>query len=167
MTLSLAELADRHGIESSYISETGEHRVISDEVKRALLDAMELGEGVAIAAAAADAGTIQPCFMPGWLQHGRAWGVSLQLYGVRSERNFGIGDLEDLAQLAELAAGWGADFIGVNPLHALFSANPEQASPYSPSSRQYLNPIYIAVDRVIRADDVGESANRCRAPSPN
>ena len=92
----------------------------------------------------------------GWLQHGRAWGISLQLYGVRSERNFGIGDFEDLAQLAELFAAQGADFIGVNPLHALFAADPERASPYSPSSRQYLNPIYIAVDRVIRADDAGE-----------
>jgi 4-alpha-glucanotransferase len=156
MTISLAEVADRCGIESSYISETGERRVISDEVKRGLIDAMELGEGVAIAAAAPDVGTIQPCFIPEWLQQGRAWGVSLQLYGVRSARNFGIGDLEDLAQLAELLAGWGADFIGVNPLHALFSADPEQASPYSPSSRQYLNPIYIAVDRVIRADDAGK-----------
>ena len=94
--------------------------------------------------------------MPEWLQHGRAWGISLQLYGVRSGRNFGIGDFEDLAQLAELFAAQGADFIGVNPLHALFSADPERASPYSPSSRQYLNPIYIAVDRVIRPDDAGE-----------
>ena len=117
------------------------------------------------AAAATDAGAAQPLLHAGWLQHGRAWGISLQLYGVRSERNFGIGDFEDLAQLAELAAAWGADFIGVNPLHALFSADPEQASPYSPSSRQYLNPIYIAVDRVIRADDAGESASRCRAPA--
>src|SRR4029079_9795629 len=50
----------------------------------------------------------------------------------------------------------GADFLGVNPLHALFAADPECASPYSPSSRQYLNPIYIAVDRVIRPDDADE-----------
>jgi 4-alpha-glucanotransferase len=75
---------------------------------------------------------------------------------VRSGRNFGIGDFEDLAQLAELFAAQGADFIGVNPLHALFAAEPERASPYSPSSRQYLNPVYIAVDRVIRPDDAGE-----------
>ncbi len=103
-----------------------------------------------------DLGAAPPCFIPEWLQHGRAWGISLQLYGVRSGRNFGIGDFEDLAQLAELFAAQGADFIGVNPLHALFAADPERASPYSPSSRQYLNPIYIAVDRVIRPEDAGE-----------
>lgn len=161
MTLSIAELADRHGIESAYISETGEHRLVSNEVKRALLDAMEIVDGSVTASAAsspADARGLTPkqCFIPAWLQHGRAWGVSLQLYGVRSGRNFGIGDFEDLAQLAELAAAWGADFVGVNPLHALFLAEPERASPYSPSSRQYLNPMYIAVDRVIRGSDVAE-----------
>src|SRR5690606_30518743 len=42
----------------------------------------------------------------------------------------------------------GADFLGVTPLHALFLANPERASPFSPSNRRFLNPLYIALDKV-------------------
>ena len=78
----------------------------------------------------------------------RAWGITCQLYGLRSGRNAGMGDFEDLAQLAEMAARHGADFVGVNPLHALFLAAPAHFSPYSPSSRRFLNPLYIAVDRL-------------------
>ncbi|MGU0057165.1 hypothetical protein ACVXG7_24535 [Enterobacter hormaechei] len=32
----------------------------------------------------------------------------------------------------------GGAFIGLNPIHALYPANPESASPYSPSSRRWL-----------------------------
>ena len=82
----------------------------------------------------------------GLARRGRVWGITCQLYGLRSERNWGIGDFEDLAHLAELAAAAGADFVGVNPLHALFLAEPSRYSPYSPSSRRFLNPLYISVD---------------------
>lgn len=78
----------------------------------------------------------------------RVWGLSLQLYGVRSQRNWGIGDFTDLRHLAEWSAGSGAHLIGVNPLHALFPHNPRHASPYSPSSREFLNTIYIDVEAV-------------------
>ncbi len=78
----------------------------------------------------------------------RVWGLSLQLYGVRSRRNWGIGDFGDLARLAEWAARSGADLIGVNPLHALFPHNPRHASPYSPSSREFINTLYIDVEAV-------------------
>ncbi len=84
--------------------------------------------------------------MPDWLQDGRAWGIGCQLYGLRSERNWGIGDFADLARLAEIAAEAGADFVGVNPLHALFFAAPDHCSPFSPSNRDFLNPLYIAID---------------------
>ena len=150
--VSIAELAARAGIENSYISERGEHRVISDDVKRALLDAMELEANGSGHPATEDRVETVKCYQPQWLAQGRTWGVAMQLYGVRSRRNFGIGDFEDLAQLAEMFARWGADFLGVNPLNALFFADAERASPYSPSSRQFLNPIYIAVDSVAGAD---------------
>lgn len=88
------------------------------------------------------------CFLPRFLEHGRAWGVTCQLYGLRSHRNWGIGDFEDLARLGETLAPFGADFVGINPLHALFLAEPEKASPFSPSDRNFVNPLYIAVDRV-------------------
>lgn len=88
------------------------------------------------------------CFLPDFLKKGRAWGVTCQLYGLRSHRNWGIGDFEDLSRLGETVASHGADFLGVNPLHALFSGAPERASPFSPSDRAFLNPLYIAVDRM-------------------
>jgi len=89
------------------------------------------------------------CFEPEGLQSGlRSWGVAAQLYTLRSERNWGIGDLADLRELVEYAAGCGADFVGINPLHALFGSNPAHASPYSPSSRQFLNVLYISVPEV-------------------
>ena len=49
--------------------------------------------------------------------------------------------------LPEIARRGGA-FIGLNPIHALYPANPESASPYSPSSRRWLNVIYIDVNAV-------------------
>jgi (1->4)-alpha-D-glucan 1-alpha-D-glucosylmutase len=78
----------------------------------------------------------------------RVWGLSLQLYGVRSARNWGIGDFSDLRHLAGWAAQAGANLIGVNPLHALFPHNPRHNSPYSPSSREFLNTIYLDVEAV-------------------
>jgi 4-alpha-glucanotransferase len=154
---SLAELAAMFGIESSYVSEKGERCVISEDVKRNLLDAMEVEADDPRPPPADVSGEVVRCYQPEWLAEDRAWGVTVQLYGVRSRRNFGIGDFEDLARLAEIFAPWGADFIGVNPLNALFFADAERASPYSPSSRRFLNPIYIAVDRVRKLDDVVEA----------
>jgi len=87
------------------------------------------------------------CFSPDWLRDTRVWGIALQMYELRSGRDWGIGDFEDLAAVCGIAAAEGADFVGVSPLHALFTADPDRCSPYSPSSRTFLNPIYIAVDR--------------------
>ena len=70
-------------------------------------------------------------------------GLTAPLYGLRSGRNAGIGDFADLA-----AAPMGADFIGINPVHALFPAEPDRISPYSPSSRFFLNGLHIALDHV-------------------
>lgn len=73
----------------------------------------------------------------------KPWGVSVQLYSVRSDNQWGIGDFGDLEQLITLVAEYGADFIQLNPLHALDIAVPEQPSPYSPCDRRRLNPLYI------------------------
>jgi 4-alpha-glucanotransferase len=84
------------------------------------------------------------CFTPKDIKEGKkVWGLSVQLYCVRSERNWGIGDFTDLTTLIENAAGVGADFIGLNPIHALYPANPNACSPYGPSSRRWLNYLYI------------------------
>lgn len=75
-------------------------------------------------------------------------GLTVHLYSLRSHRNWGIGDFTDLQNLMAYAAEKKLDFVGINPLHALFSAKPAFASPYSPSSREWLNPIYLDVEKV-------------------
>jgi 4-alpha-glucanotransferase len=89
------------------------------------------------------------CFIPDDLAGGaRRWGFAVQLYALRSSTNWGIGDFADLTTLAVAAARGGASFVGLNPLHARCLARPEEASPYAPSSRQFLDPVYIAVEEV-------------------
>jgi len=75
----------------------------------------------------------------------RGWLLAVQLYSVRSNRNWGIGDFTDLADLVRLAKQLGADGVGLNPLHVLFDDHPADCSPYSPNSRLFLNPLYIDV----------------------
>ena len=75
----------------------------------------------------------------------RCWLLAVQLYGVRSARNWGMGDFTDLQGLIELAHHLGADGVGLNPLHALFDDRPGDCSPYSPNSRLFLNALYIDV----------------------
>ena len=79
---------------------------------------------------------------------GRMNGLTMHLYSLRSERNWGIGDFTDLLNLMKYAAEKKLDFVGINPLHALFTSNPAFASPYSPSSREWLNPIYLDIEKV-------------------
>ncbi|MFT4266007.1 MAG: 4-alpha-glucanotransferase [Xenophilus sp.] len=76
----------------------------------------------------------------------RSWGIAVQLYALRSDRQWGMGDFSDLAALVPVAAQLGAQAIGLNPLHALFLDDPGQCSPYSPSSRRHLNALYIDVE---------------------
>ena len=81
-------------------------------------------------------------------QGGKCWGPSVQLYTLKTAHNWGIGDFGDLKMLISEMASLGANFIGLNPIHALFPANPDSASPYSPSSRRWLNILYIDVSSV-------------------
>jgi 4-alpha-glucanotransferase len=132
MSDNLNRLAEMVGIEPQYLALTGETTHVSDEAKRAALEVMGIpaGDSEAIDASLAEATPVSfglmeapegvSCFVPDWLKEGRCWGIACQLYGLRSERNWGIGDFEDLARFAEIAAEAGADFVGVNPLHALF-----------------------------------------------
>ncbi len=89
--------------------------------------------------------------------HEYAWGWSVQLYATRSRRSWGIGDLGDLGTLGAWAAGEGAGVLGVNPLHASGPTNPQQPSPYYPSSRRYRNPLYLRVEDVPGAEFLGDA----------
>ena len=83
----------------------------------------------------------------------RRWGLAVQLYAVRSARNWGIGDFTDLAAILDIAARSGASAVGLNPLHALFLDRPESCSPYSPNSRLFFNALYIDVEEVVEFDE--------------
>ncbi|WP_298941238.1 4-alpha-glucanotransferase [uncultured Psychromonas sp.] len=93
--------------------------------------------------------TPDSCFIPTAIQEGKKlWGTSVQLYCLKSQNNWGIGDFSDLKQLLIKTAENGGDFIGLNPIHALNPSQPQNASPYSPSSRKWLNILYTDITAV-------------------
>lgn len=153
MSSDIDILAEACGIAVTYVAADGRHTRVPEDTKRRFLELLGVGPGGNAAmpkglAQALDASPepVDTCFVPEFLRHDRCWGITCQLYGLRSERNWGIGDFDDLARLAEIVAALGGDFLGVNPLHALYPADPERCSPYSPSSRRFLNILYIAPD---------------------
>jgi 4-alpha-glucanotransferase len=91
----------------------------------------------------------EQCWLPAGVTEGRRmWGIAIQLYLLCSAANWGLGDFSDLRALVDLAVAHGADVIGLNPLHAMFSDDPEHASPYAPASRLLLNILNIDVTAV-------------------
>jgi 4-alpha-glucanotransferase len=87
--------------------------------------------------------------LPAALRHRRAWGLLSQLYSVRSRQSWGLGDLADLSEMMSWAAAeLSADFVLVNPLHAAEPVAPMEPSPYLPTSRRFVNPIYIRVEDI-------------------
>jgi 4-alpha-glucanotransferase len=88
------------------------------------------------------------CVVPRDLGIERCFGIGAQAYSLRSERDLGSGDLADLTAFAEVSGREGADFLALNPLHALFFSTPANRSPYAPSHRRFLNWLLIAPDKV-------------------
>ncbi|MDR4479463.1 MAG: 4-alpha-glucanotransferase [Nitrospira sp.] len=90
------------------------------------------------------------CYVPEEMARGgRVWGLAVQLYALRSQTNWGVGDFTDLSRLVEWAGQeLGAGIIGLNPLHALKNSRPHHLSPYAPTSRLFLNELYIDLDRL-------------------
>src|SRR5580698_3255136 len=79
----------------------------------------------------------------------RSWGLTVQLYSVRSRRSWGHGDLRDLADLASWSAReLGAGFVLINPLHAAEPKAPVSASPYLPMTRRFISPLYLRVEDI-------------------
>jgi 4-alpha-glucanotransferase len=141
----LAALAQRWGIEPGYHDVFGVWHAASAETLRTLIGALSHGRTAPKPLEPAPA--VAP--MRAWQGDGRRhWLLAVQLYSLRSARNGGIGDFTDLKVLIAIAASHGAAGIGLNPLHALFPDRPEQASPYAPNSRLFLNVLYIDVDAV-------------------
>lgn len=83
------------------------------------------------------------CWLPTELHE---WGWALQLYALRSEASWGIGDFGDLRRFATFASRQGAGMLLLNPLHAALPGLPQQPSPYYPSSRVFRNPLYLSIE---------------------
>jgi (1->4)-alpha-D-glucan 1-alpha-D-glucosylmutase len=94
----------------------------------------------------------------------RHWGLSVQLYGLRTGQNWGLGDYSDLSAVTDWAADAGAGMVGLNPLHALFPHNPRHCSPYSPSSRQFLNVLHIGVTALPEYGECQAARDQVDAP---
>jgi 4-alpha-glucanotransferase len=91
------------------------------------------------------------CHLPADLH---AWGWAVQLYALRSRDSWGIGDLADLRELARWSADAGAGTILVNPLDAVTPVRPRETSPYYPTSRRFLDPLYLRLDEVPGVTDL-------------
>lgn len=89
------------------------------------------------------------CYLPDGY---RVWGWAVQLYSLWSKRSWGIGDLGDLATFGRWAADNGAEVVLLNPLHAAPPTTPYENSPYYPSSRCFLDPLYVDVESVPGAE---------------
>jgi 4-alpha-glucanotransferase len=88
-------------------------------------------------------------------------GLQTQLYQVRSAESWGIGDLRDLADLATwAAAAHDADFVLINPLHAAEPVPPVEPSPYLPTTRRFVNPLYLRVEDVPEMARLEHAAHR-------
>ncbi len=80
------------------------------------------------------------------------WGVAAQVYGLRRTGDGGVGDYTALATLAAESAQRGSHAVAISPMHAMFSAEPNKFSPYSPSSRLFLNIAHIDPAAVMGAE---------------
>ncbi|MDY7579062.1 4-alpha-glucanotransferase [Herbaspirillum sp. RTI4] len=112
------------------INECGYHRLQTDLFELTLAVAPRRCFGVADAIRAGAQGDFH-------------WGVSAQIYGVRSHGDGGIGHFGGLDKLVKQAAGYGATALAISPVHAMFAADPSRYSPYGPSSRLFLNALHV------------------------
>ena len=98
------------------------------------------------------------CTPPEVRLHGhRGFGITTNLYTVRSAANWGAGDLGDVKDIASWLGNHGGDFVGMNPMHALRNAGYD-VSPYSPISRLFRNPLYLRVEDIpeLRHDEIAQ-----------
>ncbi|MBV9990541.1 MAG: 4-alpha-glucanotransferase [Alphaproteobacteria bacterium] len=135
---ALTERARKAGLAPEWIDASGRAQTVAPDTLRSVLDALG-GYELADAQICGE----ERCFSIEEAAPGRrVAGIAVQLYGLRGSDGFG--DLGALARLAREAGALGIDAIAVSPIHAPFLAAPDDISPYAPSSRLFLNPLYAA-----------------------
>ncbi len=147
-------LAAAAGIQGEWWEVNGTHHAVSLETKRALLAAMgleaksqgDVRDHAWSLRAMADVNVTEACYQSPLLKERRVFGLSAHLYALRHAGDWGIGDFETLAQTAEATAAIGGQLLGLNPLHHMFTDDRERVSPYQPSDRRFIDPIYIDVE---------------------
>lgn len=103
------------------------------------------------------------CHVPDDIAEGRrVFGIAAHLYSLRHEISEGIGDFETLRRLAGFIHGAGGRYAGVNPLHHMFPSDRGRASPYQPSDRHYIDPIYISIEKLLDSFPLPKTARRAR-----
>jgi 4-alpha-glucanotransferase len=161
---NLARLCEAHGIAPRWFGIDGSDNAVPEDTLKVLAEAFDIENAEPATDGGIEEVLGQPapeaCYVPESLLDSRAWGVSCQLGSLRSDRNCGMGDFADLAQLAKMVGDAKGDFIGLNPLHALYWAEPARVSPFSPSNRSALNPLYLALDWIDGADLTADEAKR-------
>ncbi len=154
------DLAAAAGIQGEWWEVSGAHHRVGVETKRALLEAMALPIGTqrdaleSLKELSAGQNRNVPlapacCYQAEFLKRGkRLYGLTSHLYALRHEGDGGIGDLETLARFCETSARLGGSLAGINPLHQMFSEDRRRVSPYQPSDRRFIDPIYIDLNDV-------------------
>jgi 4-alpha-glucanotransferase len=138
--------AAARGVATSYRDWHGQQVQVAGDTLDAILGALD-SAGPTPAAAHPQGSRTAPALAP--LPDSRSWGFSVQLYSVRSRQSWGHGDLGDLADLATWSGtDLGADFLLINPLHAVEPLPPLSASPYLPMTRRFTSPLYLRVEDI-------------------
>jgi 4-alpha-glucanotransferase len=161
----LIRRAEAAGIAPWYRDWRDQRVEVSDETLAAILAALDsvpevAGDAVGVAAApgtgraapetaTAETETADPGAGRPRVPAGRSWGLTVQLYSVRSRASWGHGDLHDLTDLAVWSArDLRAGFILINPLHAAEPLPPVSPSPYLPMTRRFISPLYLRVEDI-------------------
>ena len=152
----LIRRAEAAGIAPWYLDWREQRVEVGDETLAAILAALDRGPGVAAGtrdAAAREATDVAEAREAGAprprVPAGRSWGLTVQLYSVRSRASWGHGDLRDLTDLAQWSArDLGAGFVLINPLHAAEPQPPVSPSPYLPMTRRYVSPLYLRIEDI-------------------